>query len=577
MKKLYAIIAASLVSSSLAGVAAVPQSSPLATARLLRGHETPAVAVSESVVKIGGRTYTLSQSAPLSRSGDTPNSTAQITLQEAITATPEGENTAYVRDCYGWWSLVGKLYQKHDLGGAVHIVKSNDGSVYLNNPVSGFPINAWVKATANADGSELTLTGAQKVYTEEVYGTAHHYYMMPMEFVVMDEAQGTGWFYPTEESVYKLVKEDDAYVSAANNLIYGLCELQDDGTFKWIGYGDFAMNMTVQTETATEFPAGVATEQWTLKYDGGANFAEVAVDGSKMYVKGIMPTVPDGIAVGEIKDGKVNFATGQYIGEGTDFHYAYLYGSEVRSVFNEEYGDFVNTTFATRVATFDYVPADKLISNCIGLSTSAVCEPAETADKDIVVLGSIANASAQYLVRDITTPPAQVRDISFMVYNDDYGYGYVDFTFTNLDAKGCILDTNRLFYCVYFDGKVFEFQPDEYSSMTETVNLIPYNFYDYFDFDAQGYRHTFYYYSDGLETIGIQAVYKNEEDKLYASDVSVFPVASVKVIENESKTVTDVTYYDLQGRKVANPEAGLYIVRTAYADGTVSTRKTVIR
>ena len=47
MKKLYAIIAASLVSSSLAGVAAVPQSSPLATARLLRGHETPAVAVSE--------------------------------------------------------------------------------------------------------------------------------------------------------------------------------------------------------------------------------------------------------------------------------------------------------------------------------------------------------------------------------------------------------------------------------------------------------------------------------------------------------------------------------------------------
>ena len=113
--------------------------------------------------------------------------------------------------------------------------------------------------------------------------------------------------------------------------------------------------------------------------------------------------------------------------------------------------------------------------------------------------------------------------------------------------------------------------------MTETVNLIPYNFYDYFDFDAQGYRHTFYYYSDGLETIGIQAVYKNEEDKLYASDVSVFPVASVKVIENESKTVTDVTYYDLQGRKVANPEAGLYIVRTAYADGTVSTRKTVIR
>ena len=206
-----------------------------------------------------------------------------------------------------------------------------------------------------------------------------------------------------------------------------------------------------------------------------------------------------------------------------------------------------------------------------------MCEPAETADKDIVVLGSIANASAQYLVRDITTPPAQVRDISFMVYNDDYGYGYVDFTFTNLDAKGCILDTNRLFYCVYFDGKVFEFQPDEYSSMTETVNLIPYNFYDYFDFDAQGYRHTCYYYSDGLETIGIQAVYKNEEDKLYASDVSVFPVASVKVIENESKTVTDVTYYDLQGRKVANPEAGLYIVRTAYADGTVSTRKTVIR
>ncbi len=46
----------------------------------------------------------------------------------------------------------------------------------------------------------------------------------------------------------------------------------------------------------------------------------------------------------------------------------------------------------------------------------------------------------------------------------------------------------------------------------------------------------------------------------------------------DAKDVISVTYYDLQGRQVVNPaDGGIYVVRTVYADGTVSVEKTVVK
>ena len=590
MYKFYTIVTAALVASSLTGVAS-PRASIAARHAVMRGQSEKTVPSGETgVVRIGDRTYRLDESAPMtapmSRADETelPDGKADITLDEILTEAPAGKDTQYIRDCFGWWSQFSSMFQMQDLGGAAHIItNTGDGYVYMDNPVSGFPLDAWVRGTINSDGSEITFTGAQKVCVESYAGNEFNYYTLPLEFVVTNQEQGTGWFYPTKDQTYTLELKDGNYVSKTNDLIFGLCQLQDDGTFRWMGYGDYAINMTPQTEKTPGFPAGVTPEQWTIKYDGGAHFAQVAVSGDKIYVKGILPDILDGVAEGTIKDGKAVFTVGQYLGENSNHHYAYLYGSTVKSAWNDYYGDYVMTTFATRDASFDYIPAEKLINGCVGLSTSTSRATDDVKDDYIPVASAIANVSAQYLVRDIKTPPAKATGITFFAFSDQYQYGYVNFSFSNLDEKGCLLDENRLYYCVYFDfndsnREVFDFMPDEYASLTEPTNLIPYNYSDYFDFDATGYAHTFYYYVDGLDTIGIQTVYNNEEDVLFASNVVVFPVTNrIDSRFDTELTVKDVTYFDLQGRQVANPCAGIYVKRTTYSDGTSTTVKTIIK
>lgn len=591
MYKFYTIVTAALVASSLTGVAS-PRASIAARHAVMRGQSEKTVPSGETgVVRIGDRTYRLDESAPMtapmSRADETelPDGKADITLDEILTEAPAGKDTQYIRDCFGWWSSFGAMYQMKDLGGAAHIITdTGDGYVYMSNPVSGFPLDSWIKGTINSDGSEITFTGAQKVYTEVYLTNVYDYYVLPLEFIVTNPDNGTGWFYPTEDGTYKFTRQDEGnYVSSTNDLIFGLCQLQEDGSFNWLGYGDYAINMTPQTEVSAGFPAGVTPEQWTVKYDGGAHFAQVAVSGDKIYVKGILPDVLDGVAEGTIKDGKAVFTVGQYLGENTNHHYAYLYGSTIKNAWNDYYGDYVMTTFATREASFDYIPADKLINGCVGLSTSTSRATDDIGDDYIPVSSSIANVSVQYLVRDIKTPPSKPTSITFYAFNDQYQYGYVSFSLSNLDEKGCLLDNDRLYYCVYFDysdtdREVFDFMPDEYPSLEEVTNLIPYTYNDYYNFEAMGYSHTFYYYIDGLDNIGIQTVYNNEENVLFASNVVVFPVTSRLDSRFDTElTVKDVTYFDLQGRQVANPVSGIYVKRTTYTDGTSTTVKTIIK
>lgn len=506
-----------------------------------------------------------------------------ITLDELVTTPPQGVTSEWSRDCGAYWSMYGKIYSATDTGGAVKIVRQEGSDeVWISNPLALYALNGWLKGTESADGT-ITVKGAQKIHVENfgVNDPEHYFYMVPMEFRITDADKGTGWFFPsaTLEIVYT-PQPDGSYEMTADG-IYGLCQISaETGNWEWMGYGDYAISLNPFSLTAVQAPEGLETQQWNVKYYGDGHMADVGLHAGKIYIKGLMPSNPDSWTVGTLSNTTATFEVGQYIGVSDDLHYSYLYGGRLRQVYDENYGTYVDVVDPTRTIEFTYDPMTKLLSNCPGITTATAYVADDAPDSDIKVANYIIQPTIQYLVRNPEDGPVPPTEISFVAYDDSYGFGYVDFTFINQDTQGCILPKEDLYYRVYFNNKLFTFYPDEYLVFSEPVVDVPYLLSDMFDFDVSGYSHTFYYYADGLDWVGLQTVYKPADGSpaLFSPIVS-FPVNNgIAAAEMTQKEVARTEMFDLQGRPVANPVAGaLYIVRTTFTDGTSSVTKTINR
>lgn len=76
----------------------------------------------------------------------------------------------------------------------------------------------------------------------------------------------------------------------------------------------------------------------------------------------------------------------------------------------------------------------------------------------------------------------------------------------------------------------------------------------------------------GYENLGVQTIYK-DGDKEIRSEIMWVPDYTDVESAISAKTVTGEAFYDLQGRRVANPGRGFYIRRATMSDGTVVNSK----
>ncbi|MCH5238079.1 MAG: Omp28-related outer membrane protein [Muribaculaceae bacterium] len=84
---------------------------------------------------------------------------------------------------------------------------------------------------------------------------------------------------------------------------------------------------------------------------------------------------------------------------------------------------------------------------------------------------------------------------------------------------------------------------------------------------------------ENMEAVAFISNYNEEDPKdcvVFNTGVAHLADASVKDIESDSEIVS-VEYFDVQGRKVSNPDAGLYIVRKYDSKGNISTDKKIFK
>lgn len=316
-------------------------------------------------------------------------------------------------------------------------------------------------------------------------------------------------------------------------------------------------------------------------YDMGV-LVNIAKEDDTLYIKGLSAYAPDAVVTGKIEKLNDRTVVGipqfQYIGKTQDGYYNLLtrtvrYDSSIR----------------------DYALAPDDVDAYFFLETDA--------EGNITSLSS--DKSVNFLVfnyaDDMYDPYDEFPDITLSyqstlegtpqtpqgAYFEDHtswlGAYYLFFYLSQFSEEGTILDVNELYYRVFVDGEPYVFEQHNgenlsgefstmYAGVTTPTTLIPYTFYNGYDLFSDEY-HLFYvgFYQHGIRTIGVQAVYTYGDKEVYSELVTL----DVSKVEEIPADAVSMEYYDLNGLRVANPDRGLYIVRTVMADGSVKVSKIV--
>ena len=305
---------------------------------------------------------------------------------------------------------------------------------------------------------------------------------------------------------------------------------------------------------------------------------EVGFDGNDIYIGGLSEKIPAAWIKGSINGDEVTFEGRQYMGAALGSH-QYLMIAEYGL---DEYGE-ETTVLTDEPAIFKYdaeartlTPADEKILLINGSL------------KDVYFLERYEEITMYYLGQFTPAMPKNPEYLFSAGYDPYDGYGVFEFTLPLVDTDGKLLDAGSYVYNIYVDNELFTLYPDEYTAIADTydeLTNIPYNYTDSWDIEVDGSNHGLYYYMEGFETLGVQAIYTVDgitnksalvNYNIETGETNEIDPAGISAIM-ASKEVTSVEYYDLTGRKLDNPTTGLVIKRTTYSDGSVKSIKRVIR
>jgi hypothetical protein len=183
---------------------------------------------------------------------------------------------------------------------------------------------------------------------------------------------------------------------------------------------------------------------------------------------------------------------------------------------------------------------------------------------------------ATILVKDIYG-----KFVDYSEYSDEGAEYVFDFDVFKISTDGDLLDSSKVFYNVFVDGEPYTFYSDMYD-VEEDITDIPFGYstdYDFYNYDGTT---SVELYCDGFDTVGVQTIYRPEEGKEIKSDLIEININTGEEFTNGvtgvnniavDKAVKSEVYYDLTGRRVVNPENGLFIKKVTFNDNTVKVSK----
>lgn len=573
MKKRLSLITALALAATLSVGAVVPQSElPTLSAiqktngRVALNKEANKLSLNSLIAKNNGKNLAKRNGSSITDLDDNTTATATV-----ITEAPKGETVQYSRSSYSfYYSWLGLGVEQVE-GNITDVVFGEDGAVYIKNPIAEYSTDSYIKGTLKDDVITVELPQAVLDYDGEIY-------YADLQKIVIDWSASSVTYEPAENQTLKFSYKDGVITQLDGEDIY-LSLADEEGS--WTGYGDTDIVLTPFKDESIK-TVDLPGKEYVFTYgDGEGHFVTIAKDESNVYIKGAIEDTNSWIK-GSISGDKVSFEAQPLGALGSSA--AYLIPTKVATVteYYEGYGEYSYTV---------YVPIDKIEFTY----DSSADKYVSSEEYALTAYGTLTTDTLEYTLASYENPafvtqgdvsnavPATPEIRAFYDYFESYGKSFVYYIIPKTSVDGDFLDTNKLFYNIFFDGEVVTFDTELYD-VEEEITDIPYAYESTYDFYGAGTGKSLTIYSQGFENIGVQTIYRPEEGKEIRSALFEYNIETEETfIDGESttgvsniaadKAVKSEVYYDLTGRRVVNPENGLYIKKVTYEDNTVKVSK----
>lgn len=513
-------------------------------------------------------------------------------VPEVIVDQPEGTLSVYSRSGDALTNFFGYIMSTTQNGYSLDIVTAPDSkTLYLKDFVSPAAADTWVKADVTDNGFKVSM--GQCILYDEGYGYGLKVAVGKRTFVEENGEQYVSYEYCDSIPEVKFIKGDDgsykiedAFMSEERNpeLIVALFYTDDNS---WSAYSDWNTIYTPFTDTVTEFPAGVQTEDYVLESidtemeEKTRRLVKVGFKDDQVYISALNGNEPDAVATGTLKDGKVSIAADQYIG----LKYGmFVYLTPATYVLDTYYDEY----YEEEVTTVTYTSAESFVFNFDAEKKTLTPEPKTSlllnggkASTSLSVLEAMDDPEL-YQFKEVEAVPATPSIVEFGDYFDEVGYTGISCDVPTEDVDGNFINPEKLSYIIWnrIDDEEMEyvFHADEYVDIpklgVDELTEVPYNFESEDFMGETGIAtgaYAIYFFEAAPDAIGIQSIYKGAGVRT-ASPISWYDTSAVKGIEADSNAVP-VAVYSLDGIRRQATEQGLNIVRMS--DGSV--KKVIVR
>lgn len=454
------------------------------------------------------------------------------------------------------------------------IIFGDNNEVYFYNILSYFGLPGYVKGTL--DGETITMPLPQTVYYDESYG-----YGLNLTVLVFDEDQYDFVDAGLDEVTFTVFEDGEIMLNlpdqSGGDYILG-CIYSDDDS--WAYEGDiYQLYTPAEDMVAPTLPDDVTLETYYYN-DGVYGYPiQVGYDSEYIYFKGLVLDMPSPTVLRAKLDGnKATFERDEFFGI---YMYFFIY-TEIAEL-NPNYNPM------TSPSIYELAPEGAQVVYNVDFENKVITSDtpdyyllANASTTEILYL-SIFNDFVIQTQDTFAGTPANPLDLS---YNEDYldYYGYSSFLFTipNISTDGIVLKNEDLYYRIYIDDILWEFYQDDYNyaylGLPEPTDELPFTFNNGNDIYQWGLSlREVGIYVEGFSTLGVQSVYH------YDGETTESEIISLNLEENDavesifSADVVKSEYFDINGRRIANPGQGIYIMRSTLSDGSVKTFKVVRR
>lgn len=493
--------------------------------------------------------------------------TAAGPLTPIINETPAGTAVVYSRASKAYQSPDGEsAFPYNDNGSVVQLVTAADGTtVYMSNAVTG-PKQGWIKGTKKADGS---LEFALPQCVLDMGGDTYYYAAAMMQdrnkLIPM----------PLAEQTYVLIpSRDGGYEAAEDGIFMGLIDVDSFSTldsYNWNGYAIYAIRLTPQEDTPVAPAATLATEEWGVINGATGYKVQVGISGTDMWVKGFCQDAPELWVKGEIADGKVTFDSDQYMGiDEATRHFAYFSGGEGARRFENRRWEFSITNDG--LVEMEYDAQKKILTTGDGafMMLGAPVEGRFTYDSykgapkqgyDEILnffypYNMVVNPVISVQDSESTLPPMKPEILGFGDY-DQSGYGTIYALVKCYDTAYNLIDPSQLYWNFMVGQEPYQVIITEGGTFRRGFN-IPFAMATNEDVKVNNGFMEVHCRNTAVETYGVRSFIGDTETPDY-SEMDTAKNPWLNGVEAVEAAGADAEYFDLQGRRVANPERGIYI------------------